>query len=74
MNITYSKQRDLNELNSREENLKKKLNASSTEYEKKAINIDLAKLSPERVKKLAEGIVSTQKAEINYMKQLLIYQ
>jgi len=50
----YSKQRDLNELNSREENLKKKLNASTTEYEKKSINIDLAKLSTEKVKKLAE--------------------
>ena len=34
----------------------------------------LQKTDSERVKKLAEGIVSTQKAEINYMKQLLIYQ
>jgi len=33
----------------------------------------LQKTDTERVKKLAEGIVSTQKAEINYMKQLLTH-
>ena len=31
----------------------------------------LQKTNSERVKKLAENIVSTQEAEINYMKQLL---
>jgi tRNA C32,U32 (ribose-2'-O)-methylase TrmJ len=34
----------------------------------------LQKTNSERVKKLAEGIINTQKAEINYMKQLLIHQ
>jgi hypothetical protein len=34
----------------------------------------LQKTDSERVKKLAEGIINTQKAEINYMKQLLTHQ
>jgi len=34
----------------------------------------LQKTDSERVKKLAEGIVNIQKAEINYMKQLLTHQ
>jgi len=34
----------------------------------------LQKTDSERVKKLADGIINTQKAEINYMKQLLSHQ
>ena len=49
----------------------KKLDICLTNISHNTIIEILQKTNSERVKKLAENIVSTQEAEINYMKQLL---
>lgn len=76
------KQRDLAELNSRVDNIKTKLNAATSEYEKKSINVELFKVTDERVKKLAEirkiqddfgegyGNEPTEDRKINYKKKI----